>query len=51
MRMSTNWGIKVSGMLTAILFAWPPVGCSPSQVGEVPASAQQKSYDFGYSAA
>src|SRR4029077_16258932 len=45
MRMSTNWGIKVSGMLTAILFAWPKVGCSPSQVGEAPPSAQQISED------
>ena len=45
MRMPTNWGIKVSGMLTAILFAWPQVGCSPSQVGEAPPSAQQISED------
>jgi len=45
MRMPTNWGIKVSGMLTAILFSWPQVGCSPSQVGEAPSSAQQISED------
>jgi ribonuclease T1 len=45
MRMPTNWGIKVSGMLTAIVFAWPQVGCSPSQVAEVPSSAQQISED------
>jgi guanyl-specific ribonuclease Sa len=41
MRMSTNWGSKVSPMLTALLFAWLQVGCSPSQVGEVPPSTQQ----------
>jgi len=41
MRVSTNWGAKLSGMLTAILFAWPQVGCSPPQVGEVPPSTQQ----------
>src|ERR1700736_5414098 len=40
MRISINWGIKLNGMLTAILFAWPQVGCSPSQVGEVPPSTQ-----------
>ena len=45
MRMSTNWGIKLSGMLTAILFAWPQVGCSPSQVGEGPPSTPQISDD------
>ena len=41
MRTSMKWGIKLSGMLTAILFAWPLVGCSPSQVEEVPPSTQQ----------
>ena len=41
MRGSMNGGIKLSGMLTAILFAWLQVGCSPSQVEEVPSSAQQ----------
>ena len=45
MRMSMNWGIKLAGMLTAILFAWLQVGCSPSQVEEVPPSAQQISDD------
>jgi hypothetical protein len=45
MRMSTNWGSKVSPMLTALLFAWLQVGCSPSQVGEVPSSTQQISED------
>ncbi len=41
MRISMSRGIKLSGMLTAIFLAWPQVGCSPSQVGEVPPSAQQ----------
>ena len=45
MRMSMNWSIKLAGMLTAILFAWLQVGCSPSQVEEVPPSAQQISDD------
>jgi guanyl-specific ribonuclease Sa len=41
MRISMNWRIKLNGMLTAILFAWPQVGCSPSQVGEeAPPSTQ-----------
>jgi guanyl-specific ribonuclease Sa len=41
MRMSMNWGIKLSGMLTVTLFAWLQLGCSPSQVGEVPPPTQQ----------
>ena len=45
MRMATNWAIKLRVMLTAILFAWPQVGCSPSQVGEVPPSTHQISQD------
>ena len=45
MPMSTKRGIKLGGMLTALLFAWLQVGCSPSQVGEVPSSAQQISED------
>ena len=32
MRVSMNLGIKLGGMLTAILLAWPLPGCSPSQV-------------------
>lgn len=43
MRISMKSGIRLSGMLTAILFAWPQVGCSPSQVEEVPTSTQQVS--------
>lgn len=43
MRTSMNRGMKLSGMLTALLFAWPQVGCSPSQVGEVPPSTPQMS--------
>jgi guanyl-specific ribonuclease Sa len=43
MRISTNWGIKLGGMLTAILFAWTQVGCSPSQIEEAPPSTQQVS--------
>ena len=45
MPMSTNWGIRLGGMLMALLFAWLQVGCSPSQVGEAPPSAQQISED------
>jgi guanyl-specific ribonuclease Sa len=43
--MSMNWSIKHSGMLTAILFAWPQLGCSPSPVGEMPPSTPQISED------
>jgi guanyl-specific ribonuclease Sa len=32
-------------MMTALLFAWLQVGCSPSQVGEVPPSTQLISED------
>jgi len=42
MRISMKWGVKPCGMLMAILFIWPQVGCSPSQVG-VPPSTQQSS--------
>jgi ribonuclease T1 len=40
MHTSMNWGIKLSGILTAILLAWPQAGCSPSQVGEVTPTQQ-----------
>ena len=43
MPMSTNRSIRLGGMLTALLFAWLQVGCSPSQVGEAPPSTQQTS--------
>jgi guanyl-specific ribonuclease Sa len=45
MRASMNRGIKLGGMLTAILFAWLQVGCSPSQVGEAPPASQGISGD------
>jgi guanyl-specific ribonuclease Sa len=40
MRMSIDWGTRLNAMLTAILFAWPQVGCSPPQVGDAPPSTQ-----------
>ena len=41
MRISMKWSIKLSGILTAILFTWPQVGCSPAQDGQSAPSTEQ----------